>query len=685
MTQGNRLGEAISPYLQQHRDNPVHWREWSAEAMAEARREDKPILLSVGYAACHWCHVMAHESFENAGVAAIMNRDFVNIKVDREERPDIDHLYMTALQAMGEQGGWPMTMFLTPEGEPFYGGTYYPPEAAQGRPGFAQLLEAVRNAWDTKREGLLRSAGEMRTHLRGFLSASGAPADLPEGALEEAAGRIGGMIDLELGGIKGAPKFPNAPYLELLARSGFPGGPEAHRAGFLVTLRGLCEGGIFDHVGGGLHRYATDARWLVPHFEKMLYDQAQLLRHLTIGWRATGEPLFRQRAFETVAFLRRELQMPGGGLAASLDADSAAAHGPASGAPMEEGAFYVWTEGEIDAALAGLPEIETFKRCYNVTPRGNWEGKTILERLGGSGEAAPEAFGEARIRLFQARAARPRPGRDEKILADWNGLAIRALAEVGAAFHHPDALLLAREVFHFVTTQMMREGRLHHAARDGRLSGPALSGDYGAMIAAGAALFAATLDPQFLHTAHALAEALERWHGDGEGGHFMTASDADDMLLRPRSDPDEAVPGSTALVVEGLALLAQVGGRQAIRTRAERAAALAQGRIGAGGMAYPGLLAGFDRLQRGSELALFGFRSNPGYGAVEAMVRGHVDLNRVDLVLNDPDRLPETLALSALRPERYPAVTLCRNQTCHPPVFEPEALRSLLEGGTAAS
>ncbi|WP_019994615.1 thioredoxin domain-containing protein [Aureimonas ureilytica] len=680
MTEGNQLGAAISPYLLQHRDNPVHWREWSAEALAEAAREDKPILLSIGYAACHWCHVMAHESFENEAVAAVMNRLFVNIKVDREERPDIDHLYMTALQAMGEQGGWPMTLFLTPTGEPFYGGTYYPPQAAHGRPGFGQLLEAVRNAWDTKRDSLLRSASQMRAHLQTHLSGTAAPIDLPESALAEAAERLSGLIDKEWGGMRGAPKFPNAPYLELLARSGFPNGPAAHREAFLLTLRSLCEGGIYDHVGGGLHRYATDARWLVPHFEKMLPDQAQFLRHLVWGWRATGEPLFRQRAEETVAFLRREMQVEGGGLAASLDADSADETGR-----MVEGAFYRWREAEVDAALQGLPDIEGFKRAYSVTPPGNWDGWTVLDRLGGSGDAAPAAFGEARIRLFQARQARPRPGRDDKILADWNGLAIRALAEAGAAFHLPDALGLAREAFDFVIARMMRADRLHHATRAGRLSGPALASDYGAMIAAAAALFVATLDARFLETGNALAEALERWHGDGEGGHFMTASDAGDMPLRPRGDPDDAVPGATALVVEGLALLAQAGGEARFGERAERAARLAQGRIGPSGMAYPGLLAGFDRLARGSELALFGFRSNPGFEAMEDTVRRAVDLNRIDLVLNDPARLPETLALSAFAPERYPAVTLCRNRTCHPPVFETQALAALLGEGRSAS
>jgi len=489
------------------------------------------------------------------------------------------------------------------------------------------------------------------------------------------APRIAGLIAPDLGGMRGAPKFPNAPYLELLARSAFPAGPAAHREGFLTTLRSLCEGGIYDHVGGGLHRYSTDARWLVPHFEKMLYDQAQFLRHLVWGWRATGEPLFQRRIEETVGFLEREMRLDGGGFAASLDADS-----PDEAGHMEEGAFYVWSAAEIDAVLAGRPEEGAFRAAYDVQPGGNWEGKTILDRLGGAGSGAgePEGFAEIRDALLARRADRPRPGRDDKMLADWNGLLIRALAEVGAALPHARALDLARDAFEAVTREMIRDGRLYHAARDGRLSGVALAGDYGALIAAAAALFLATGDAASLAQGRRLADALERWHGDGEGGHMMTASDAGDVLVPLRGDTDDAVPGATALVVEGLALLAQAGGDAEIAARAARAGSLARGRIGEQPAAYPGLVSALDRVAHASELAILGFRSNPGMAEMEAAARGHVDLNRADLVSNDPAGLPETLAVSALRPSRFPAAILCRRQTCRPPVFDPTDLEALL-------
>ena len=321
----NQLGDAVSPYLLQHKDNPVHWREWSGAALAEAKQRDCPILLSVGYAACHWCHVMAHESFEDDGVAAVMNRLFVNVKVDREERPDIDHLYMTALHALGEQGGWPMTMFLTPDGRPFFGGTYFPKGPRYGRPGFVQVMEAIAKAWSERRDEVDKSAGTITAHLQEAIGHSGgqSPASaagaggLARLELAAPAARIGQMIDPLRGGMKGAPKFPNAPFMEVLARSAFETGNEAHLGAFLKTMQALSNGGIYDHLGGGLHRYSTDDRWLVPHFEKMLYDNAQFLRHLGWAFRATGDDLFRRRMAETVTWLDREMRLAGGGFAAS--------------------------------------------------------------------------------------------------------------------------------------------------------------------------------------------------------------------------------------------------------------------------------------------------------------------------------------------------------------------------------
>ena len=670
-TEANRLAKAVSPYLLQHKDNPVHWREWSDAALAEAKRLDRPILLSVGYAACHWCHVMAHESFEDDDVAAVMNRLFVNVKVDREERPDIDHLYMTALQALGEQGGWPMTMFLTPEGRPFFGGTYFPKEARFGRPGFVTVLEALAKAWRERRDEIDRSAGTIAGRLTEFLSRSAAPGPLDALGLAGPAERIAQMIDPVLGGMRGAPRFPNAPFMEILARSGFKTSEAAHRQAFLATTRSLCLGGIYDHLGGGLHRYSIDDRWLVPHFEKMLYDNAQFLRHLVWAHRTTDEELFRQRIGETVGWLEREMRVEGGGFAASLDADS-----PDENGHPEEGAYYVWHEAEIGALLGDrAPALES---AYDVSAGGNWEGKSILHLLHQKGEVAPDALAEERGVLLEARHRRTRPGRDDKVLADWNGMAIRALAEIAAAGLDERALGLARAAFGFVQERMVVDGRLHHAFRDGRTAGLALSSDYGALIQAAVSLFAATFEAGYLETAQWLADELERWHGDGEGGHFLNASDATDVLMRLRGDQDEAVPSATAQVIDGLAMLAQATGAPEALARAERAATLAAGRVGSSAAGFPGIVAAAGRLRRGSELALFGFRSNRGFEAFLCEMRQNVDLDRLDLVGSDPAKLPETHALSEARPERMPTAYLCRGNVCLPPVTSPEELADLL-------
>lgn len=676
----NQLGDAVSPYLLQHEHNPVDWRQWSGEVLDEARARDCPILLSVGYAACHWCHVMAHESFEDEAVAGVMNRLFVNVKVDREERPDIDHLYMSALHAMGEQGGWPMTMFLTPDGRPFFGGTYFPKEPRYGRPGFVQVMEAIAKAWAERREEIEKSAGTIAGHLQSVIGgtleagaqSSGTLATLD---LAGAAARIGGLIDPARGGMKGAPKFPNAPFMEVIARSAFETGEEAHLGAFLRTTRALAEGGIYDHLGGGLHRYSTDDRWLVPHFEKMLYDNAQFLRHLCWAFRATGDDLFRRRIEETVGWLDREMRLEGGGLAASLDADSLDTHGHA-----EEGAFYVWREAEVDALLGA--EAGTFKRVYDVSAAGNWEGKTILHRLHPGARSDDPAFAEAREKLLDARETRSRPGRDEKVLADWNGLAIRALCEVAQTLGDGRALEMAKGAFAFVMGEMVVDGRLRHAARDGRTAGLALSSDYGALMSAAAALFAATLESDHLDRGLWLADELERWHADGEGGHTLNAKDSADVLFRLRGDQDEAVPSATSLVIEGLALLGQAGGNLAVTEAAERAAERAAGRIGDNVFGHPGIVAAARRLVRGSELAIFGGEGEAAREAMRATARRVVDLDRLDLLAASPDDLPPELAIAGIRPERLPAALLCEARVCRAPVFSAEDLAGLLSRST---
>ena len=449
----NRLGEETSPYLLQHKDNPVHWQAWGPEAFAAAKAADKPVLLSIGYAACHWCHVMARESFEDPLVAAMMNARFVNIKLDREERPDLDAIYQHALAAMGEQGGWPLTMFLTPAGEPFWGGTYFPPTPGWGRPGFPQLLEAVSAAYAQDRAGIEKNVAALRGALQRLAQPLPGEA-IGREALDRMAQRLLTAVDGVEGGIGTAPKFPQCGAFELLWRAWKRTCRPGFREAVETTLDHMCRGGIYDHLGGGFARYSTDAQWLVPHFEKMLYDNAELIDLLTLVWQETKSPLYGERIAQTVGWVAREMRTEGGGFASSLDADS----------EHEEGKFYVWSAAEIDALLGDRAPL--FKRLYDVSAAGNWEGKTILNRAAGiapEDEAAEQALAECRAILFRAREKRVHPGLDDKVLADWNGLMIAALANAGLVFDRPEWIALAREAFEFVCREMTGpDGRLRH-------------------------------------------------------------------------------------------------------------------------------------------------------------------------------------------------------------------------------
>src|SRR5271169_2380658 len=390
----NALADETSPYLLQHKDNPVHWQSWSPETLAAAKAENRPILLSIGYAACHWCHVMAHESFENTEIAERMNALFVNVKVDREERPDLDQIYQHALALMGEQGGWPLTMFLTPDGEPFWGGTYFPPESRWGRPGFPEVLEAMSNAYARADDKVAKNVATLREALQRL----GRPERgglIAVEQLDPIAERLLREVDQLHGGIGTAPKFPQTSILELLWRAWKRSGQAPYRDAVVKALDAMCQGGIYDHLGGGFSRYSTDARWLVPHFEKMLYDNAELVDLLTLVWQETRSPLYRQRIGETLGWVAREMRTPGAGFASSLDADS----------EHEEGKFYVWSEAEIDAVLGGRAPL--FKRFYDVTPEGNWEGRTILNRIAApalADDATERELDACRELLLQARA-----------------------------------------------------------------------------------------------------------------------------------------------------------------------------------------------------------------------------------------------------------------------------------------
>jgi uncharacterized protein YyaL (SSP411 family) len=556
----NRLAGETSPYLLQHQHNPVDWWPWSPDALAQAQNDNKPILLSVGYAACHWCHVMAHESFESEATAAVMNELFVNIKVDREERPDIDQIYMSALHHLGEHGGWPLTMFLTPKGEPFWGGTYFPDQARYGKPAFTDVLREVARIFHNEPDKIQTN----RTALLSALAERAAPAGtvtIGPRDLNSSAAQIGNMFDGVNGGLRGAPKFPQPAMLEMLWRAGLRSGDKRFFETVAFTLERMSEGGIYDHLGGGFSRYSVDERWLVPHFEKMLYDNAQLLELLALAFQHTGVELYRQRARETVEWLRREMTTGEGAFSASLDADSEG----------EEGKFYVWSLPEIESIL-GKDDATFFATYYDVTAEGNFEAHAILNRL----RAPPRSVDDEtrlaalRTKLLSARAGRIRPGLDDKILADWNGLMIAALVNAGVIFRETEWLTSAARAFDFIAQHMTKDDRLGHSWREGRLLFPGLASDFAAMIRAALALHEANGERRYLDIALRWQKALDAHYADPQnGGYFLTADDAEGLLIRPHSTSDDATPNHNAVIAGNLVRLAILSGDDQWRTRVD--------------------------------------------------------------------------------------------------------------------
>ncbi len=675
-THTNRLAGATSPYLLQHQHNPVDWWQWGPEALATAKRENKPILLSVGYAACHWCHVMAHESFEDEATAKVMNDLFVNIKVDREERPDIDQIYMHALHLMGEHGGWPMTMFLTPTGEPVWGGTYFPKDSRYGRPAFVDVLRQVAR--------LFREDPTKVEQNRAALLAQLAEKARPQGRvtiglreLDGAAKQIGNAFDTVHGGLGGAPKFPQPMMLEFLWRAGL----RTHDPLFFQTvehsLMHMCEGGIYDHLGGGFSRYSVDETWLVPHFEKMLYDNAQLLELLALAWQRTGAGLFAERARETVGWLQREMMTEEGAFAASLDADSEG----------EEGKFYVWSLAEIEAVLG--PDAASFAAQYDITPGGNFEGHNILNKIkhlprsikegwdatceaGGAPDAAAQ-LSMLRGKLLKERENRIRPGLDDKVLADWNGLMISALVNAAVILDEPSWLAMARRAFDFVAQQMTRgdrhNSRLGHSWREGQLLLPGLASDYAAMIRAALALYEATGEGPFLERALAWQRQLDAHYADRDSGaYFLTADDASDLVVRPHSTADDATPNANSVAAGNLVRLAALTGDPQWRERADR---LIEGIISAQPrnlFAHVALLNALDLRLRAAEIVCTGPEA-------EAFAQAALKLPYVDRIVL---RAPNADALPASHPaqEKLKAVSgsaafICVGEACSLPVSEP--------------
>jgi uncharacterized protein YyaL (SSP411 family) len=554
----NRLAQETSPYLQQHAANPVDWYPWGADALERARREDKPILLSIGYSACHWCHVMAHESFEDPAVAALMNRLFVNVKVDREERPDLDQIYQTAHQMLAQRtGGWPLTMFLTPEGAPFFGGTYFPKQARYGMPAFPDLCERIAAIWRDKRAEIgAQNEQVLQAFARTLPQDAAGPAEFSQSVLRAMLDNLRANFDATLGGFGSAPKFPHPADLELCLREG-----EKDIA--LVTLERMCEGGIYDQLGGGFCRYSVDAEWSIPHFEKMLYDNGPLLGLLADAWLVTGAPLYARCAEETAGWLLREMQSPEGGYYSSLDADS----------EHEEGKFYVWERDEIRSLLTP-EEYAAFAPRFGIEGPPNFENRHWHLRVTGSIEGGP-LVDTARAKLFAVREKRVRPGRDEKLLASWNALAIRGMAHAGRVFARPEWIASARKALEFIRSRMWREGRLLATYKDGRAHLNAYLDDYAFLIAALLELMQAEFSPADLAFAAELAETLLAEFEDAEaGGFFFTGKSHERLFHRPKPGHDQATPSGNAIAAWTLARLAMLTGEDRYARAAQRTVAL---------------------------------------------------------------------------------------------------------------
>ncbi|MHC5703605.1 thioredoxin domain-containing protein [Streptomyces tirandamycinicus] len=673
----NRLAGTTSPYLLQHADNPVDWWPWGPEAFEEANRRDVPVLLSVGYSACHWCHVMAHESFEDDGTAAYLNEHFVSVKVDREERPDVDAVYMEAVQAATGQGGWPMTVFLTPGAEPFYFGTYFPPDPRHGMPSFRQVLEGVHHAWTDRRGEVDEVAGKIVRDLAGRTLAHGGQGVPGEAELAQALLALTREYDPAHGGFGGAPKFPPSMVLEFLLRHYARTGAEGALQMAADTCEAMARGGIYDQLGGGFARYSVDREWVIPHFEKMLYDNALLCRVYAHLWRVTGSDLARRVALETADFMVRELRTPEGGFASALDADSALPDGSGRHA---EGAYYVWTPGVLREVL-GEDDAEFAMRYFGVTEEGTFEhGSSVLQLPRDAGVADAGRVASVRGRLLAAREERPRPGRDDKIVAAWNGLAIAALAEVGGYFDRPDLVERATEAADLLVRLHMDDGaRLTRTSKDGHAGANAgVLEDYADVAEGFLALASVSGEGAWLEFAGFLLDiVLDRFTGS-EGELYDTAHDAERLIRRPQDPTDNAAPAGWTAAAGALLSYAAHTGSQAHRAEAERAL----GVVKALGPRAPrfmgwGLAVAEALLDGPREVAVVGTPGDAGMRKLHrAALLGTAPGAVVAAGGPDSDEFP----LLADRPlvGGRPAAYVCRHFVCAAPVTEVDALREEL-------
>jgi uncharacterized protein len=681
----NRLANETSPYLLQHADNPVDWYPWGEEAFEQARTADLPVLLSVGYSACHWCHVMEHESFEDPGTAAVMNERFVNVKVDREERPDVDSIYMTAVQAMTGHGGWPMTVFLTPDGEPFYGGTYFPPAPRHGLPSFRQVLIAVHDAYRDRRDEVARSASGIRAALEQNTALRSPAATLDTGILEQAYRGVAGQHDPRDGGFGGAPKFPQPMTLEFVLRHHARTGDARALEMVVHTLRRMARGGMYDQVGGGFHRYSVDAQWLVPHFEKMLYDNALLARLYLDAYQETGDAELRQVAEAILGYVDREMTAAGGGFYSAQDADSEG----------EEGRFYVWTPAEVDAVL-GPDDGPLFRRYYGVTEGGNFEGRSILHVARDPAAVASEAgvrpehldavLSRGRAALYEARSARVWPARDDKILTSWNAMMLQAYAVAGRVLGREQDRATAIRSAEFLLRELRSDGRLYRTWKDGVARIDGFLEDYALLADALLSLYEATFDPRWVRESRALADLmLDLFWEEADGLFFDSSKDGERLVVRPRDVHDNATPSGSSAATLMLLRLGAVTGESRYGRIAARVLQSMGGLLTRAPLAFGRLLAALDfHLATPQEVAIVGDPGADETRALLAVVGERYRPNTV-LALRPPGAAPSIDQVIPLLAERQAvdgAATayVCRRFTCKMPVTDPEALRRELEG-----
>jgi uncharacterized protein len=680
--QTNRLSRETSPYLLQHAHNPVDWYPWGEEAFQKAKSENKPVLLSIGYSACHWCHVMEHESFENEKIAALMNELFVNIKVDREERPDLDEIYMNAVQMLTGRGGWPMTMFLTPDRKPFYGGTYFPPEDRQGMPGFPRILLGVSQAYREKPEDVEKSVSQILAALQRMSESQETSKNFSPSIIADGAEKVARAYDGDNGGLGQAPKFPNAGVYELFLRHYSRSKNERFLEMVVHTLTKMAQGGIYDHLGGGFHRYSVDAKWLVPHFEKMLYDNAQLVRIYAHAYTITREPLFKSVIEETVSYLLREMLQPQGGFYSTQDADSAG----------EEGKFFVWTTEETNRVL-GEEDGEIFCRIYDVGEPGNFEGKSILHPILTVDQASKffrkepsEIEGlvaRSKQKLFDEREKRIKPFRDEKIITAWNGLMLSGLAEAIKVTKNPAASAAAKQTVEFIFGSMFRDGFLLHTYKDGRAKLLGYLDDYAFLAVGLLDLYEALFDRSYLDRAIELADIMPREFWDERnGGFFFTGKSHEPLISRAKPIFDASIPSGNAMATQLLVRLHRLTGKDEYRTNAEKVLRSYYDAMESQPFGFAHLLCALDSYVEGAkEIVIVGDLAEAGVQEFIAEINSLYLPNKVVQLAKRGTSLSEISPVlqGKTRIDGRPTAYVCHNFTCSAPVTSAIELKALLE------